>query len=228
MRILIINPNSSQEMADQILQSAVAFTEDRYELACMPTPGTPDFIETYEDMDRAGPGMMKLLKENENDFDGFIVGCHYDPHLDTMKEMTAKPVVGIGQASMVMATMLGHRFSIVTTDDHSIPIHEALVQKYHLDGQLASVRAPSNEVSDLSEEEQFYTTSLEAVQQDMAEVIVLGCAGLSGLDLRLQNRLGVPVLDGVICALFMVEGWIKYGVSTSKIRRYHPYYPEKS
>ena len=56
----------------------------------------------------------------------------------------------------------------------------------------------------------------------MAEVIVLGCAGMTGLDKRLQEKLKVPVLDGVVCALIIVMGLLKYGVSTSKIRRYNP------
>lgn len=54
----------------------------------------------------------------------------------------------------------------------------------------------------------------------MAEVIVLGCAGMAGLDKRLQERLGAPVLDGVICALIIATGLAKYGVGTSKVRRY--------
>ena len=63
-----------------------------------------------------------------------------------------------------------------------------------------------------------------AVEEDMAEVIVLGCAGMAGLDKRIQEALGVPVLDGVICALIIAEGLVRYGVSTSKIRRYNPEY----
>lgn len=56
----------------------------------------------------------------------------------------------------------------------------------------------------------------------MAEVLVLGCAGMAGLDKPLQEKLGVPVLDGIVCALIIAAGLVKYGVSTSKIRRYNP------
>ena len=59
-----------------------------------------------------------------------------------------------------------------------------------------------------------------AVDEDMAEVIVLGCAGMTGLDKRLESELGVPVLDGVVCALIIASGLVKYQTSTSKIRRY--------
>jgi allantoin racemase len=71
-------------------------------------------------------------------------------------------------------------------------------------------------------EERFFRTGRAAIDEDGAEVIVLGCAGLAGLDKRLQARLGVPVLDGVVCALIMASGMARYGVATSKAGRYDP------
>jgi allantoin racemase len=71
-------------------------------------------------------------------------------------------------------------------------------------------------------EEKYFRSAQAAIRQDGAEVIVLGCAGLAGLDKRLQQRLNVPVLDGVVCALIIASGLSRYGVSTSKARRYNP------
>ena len=221
MRILIINPNSSPKMCSAIQKTAEDFVQERYDVACMPTPEAPDFIETYEDIHRAGPGMMRLVHEHASSCDAFIVACHYDPSLDAIKEITEKPVVGMGEASMITASMLGHRFSIITTDTHSIPIHEERARKYHLYDVLASVRAPEKGAHDPSEEEMVYRISKLAIEEDMAEVIVLGCAGMAGLDKHLQSRLGVPVLDGIVCALFLTEGFVRYRVSTSRVRRYH-------
>jgi allantoin racemase len=222
MKILIINPNSDERMTEAMLKSAKHFADEDFEVACMSTPAAPKFIETYEDQIKAAPGMVKLLKNNEEEFDAFIIACHCDPNLDMMKEITKKPVVGIGEASMKIASMLGHRFSVVSTDKHSIPNKEALIRKYHLQDLAASVRAPSNEMKELTDEEKYFTAARLAVEEDMAEVIVLGCAGMTGLDKRLQKELCVPVLDGVICALIIAAGLVKYGVSTSKIRRYNP------
>jgi len=144
--------------------------------------------------------------------------------LDVVKEITKKPVVGIGEASMKLASMLGHRFSVVSTARHSIPNKEALVRKYHLQDMLASVKAPADDMVGCGDEEKTMQAARAAVEEDMAEVIVLGCAGMAGLDKRIQEALGVPVLDGVICALIIAEGLVRYGVSTSKIRRYNPEY----
>ena len=211
MKILIINPNSDQQMGKAIQESAENFVRDRFEVVCENTPGAPAFIETYEDMSKAATGMINLAKENESKYDAFVIGCHYDPNLDVMKEILKKPVVGIGEASIKIASMLGHRFSILTTDDHSIPIHEELVRKYNLYEVLASVRAPGREAEKYSEAEKYLIMARLAIEKDRAEVIVLGCAGLTGLDRRLRQELNVPVLDGVVCALFIAAGLAEIG-----------------
>lgn len=125
---------------------------------------------------------------------------------------------------MKMASMLGHRFSVVSTDQRSAPNKEALICSYHLENALASVRYPAAEPSnrvDQSDEELYREVARAAVEEDGAEVIVLGCAGMTGLDKKLQSALGVPVLDGVVCALIVATGLVRYQVGTSKIRRYH-------
>jgi allantoin racemase len=222
MRILIINPNSDPAMTRVIEEAARAFAAGRFEVVCRPTPGAPAFIETYEDEARAAPGMAAMLRDFQDAFDAFVVACHSDPNLDLMKEIGRKPVVGIGEASMKIATMLGHRFSVVATDAHSVPNKEALADSYGLAGRLASVRAPDESTRGHSDEERFYQAAKAAVDVDGAEVIVMGCAGLAGLDKRFQERLGVPVLDGVVCALIIASGLAHYGVAVSKARRYNP------
>jgi allantoin racemase len=222
MKILIINPNSDSEITESIQQTAVRFANKEYEVSCKSTPRAPKFIETNEDEIKAAPGMIQLVRKNENIFDAFIVACHADTNLDTLKEITEKPVLGIGEASMKIASMLGHRFSVVSATKHSIPIKEVLVRKYHLQDVLSSVRAPDKDLNGYNEREKYLQLAKSAIQDDMAEVIVLGCAGMTGLDKWLQEKLKVPVLDGIICALIIAVGLLKYGVSTSKIRRYNP------
>jgi allantoin racemase len=222
MKILIINPNSSPEMTEKIKETALDFAAGAFEVDCLPTPGAPDYIETYEDQLKAAPGMIRLVRENEKACDAFIVACHCDPNLDAIKEITTRLVVGIGEASMKIASMLGHNFSVVTDTIHSIPNKEALARKYHLQDAMASARAPERNSGGSSFEERIFRAAEAAVKEDHAEVLVLGCAGMTGLDKKLQQQLGVPVLDGVVCALIISWGLLRYGVSTSKSRRYNP------
>jgi allantoin racemase len=217
MRILLINPNSDEAMTRAIQRSAEQYAGDAFEALTVSTPGAPAFIDTYQDQLAAAPGMAALVRQLEAEADAFVVACHCDPNLDALKEMTARPVVGIGEASMKIATMLGHGFSVVSTSRRSVPGKQALVRKYHLEGLLRSVRAPVEDASDCDNDELFLELARAAVEQDMAEVIVLGCAGLTGMDKKIQQTLGIPVLDGVVCSLIIATGLARYGVSTSKI-----------
>jgi allantoin racemase len=224
MKILIINPNNDPEITRTIQKTADNFADGEFETHCISATGAPGYIETNEDIIKAAPGMIKLIRENEDKYDAFIIACHCDPNLDVMKEITGKPVVGIGEASMKIASMLGHSFSVISSTNHSIPNKEALVRKYSLQETLASVKAPADNLTESSDEEKYLHTARSAIEEDNAEVIVLGCAGMTGLDKLLQEKLGVPILDGVICALILASGFSKYGISTSKRRRYNVKY----
>jgi allantoin racemase len=75
-----------------------------------------------------------------------------------------------------------------------------------------------------SEEEKYLQVAKKAIDEDMAEVIVLGCAGMAGMAETIQHKLGVPVLDGVVCGLIIASGLVKSNISTSKVRKFNPYY----
>jgi allantoin racemase len=170
-KILIINPNSDLEMTKAIQETADHFAKGKFEALCQHTPGAPKFIETREDEVLAAPGMIKLVRENNDKYDAYIIACHCDPNMDVIKEITDKPVVGIGEASMRIASMLGHRFSIIQTTKESVPLKDALVRKYQLQDSLASVRAPRDISPGCSDEEKYMTAARAAIAEDRADVI---------------------------------------------------------
>ena len=220
MKILIINPNSSVEMSAAIQNVAEIYANGDFEVKTVPTPNAPEYIDYYIDQAIAAPGMMQIVKENEAEYDAFIVACHCDPNLDLLKQITDKPVVGIGEASMKLATMLGHSFSVVSAGKHSIPNKRALIHKYGLDNDCASVRGPKDDFDDPTVEGPYLNAAQIAMEEDLAEVIVLGCAGFAGMSEKMSAELSVPVLDGVVSALIIATGLVKAGYTTSKIRRY--------
>jgi len=220
MKILIINPNSSEDFTAAIQNMADIYANGEFEVKAVSTPGAPQYIDYYTDQALCAPGMMQLVRENEAEYDAFIVACHCDPNLDLLKQITTKPVVGIGEASMKLASMLGHSFSVVSAGKHSIPNKRALISKYGLDSSCASVRGPKDDFDDPTVEGPYLNAAQVAMEEDLAEVIVLGCAGFAGMDKRMAEKLGVPVLDGIVCALIVATGLVKAGYTTSKIRRY--------
>jgi allantoin racemase len=224
MRILIINPNSDPEMTAAIQESAETFAGSDFEVVTQPTPGAPRFLESYEDEVRSGPGMLEVLRENEEAFDAFVIACHSDSNIGAAREVTSKPVIGIGEASMKLASFLGHNFAVVTTHRHSIPGKLLQIRACHLQDLMVSIRAPREGEEGWTDADLFMELSRRAIEEDMAEVIVLGCAGLSGMDRKIQDALKVPVLDGVVCGLILATGFARYGVGTSKVLGYDPEY----
>jgi allantoin racemase len=135
------------------------------------------------------------------------------------------PVIGIGEAAFHLASMLGHRFSVVTTLSRSIAAIENNLSKYGLAGRCGRVRASELPVLSLDDPSsdaaaQIGTEIELAKQEDRAEVIVLGCAGMADLAARLSERHGLPVIDGVASAVKLGEAFGALGLKTSKIGAY--------
>lgn len=221
MKIVIINPNSSDDMTADIDSAAKEFAKERMEILTLKTENAPIFIDSFEDKALAASGMLQLVRQYEQEADAFLVACHCDPNLDLLREIADKPVIGIGEASMKLATMLGHSFCVLSTDIHSVPAKEDLVEKYHLSHQLHSVRVHDNSYE--TEIDKYIAAGKEALASG-AEVLVLGCAGLCAIAAKMEEVLKVPVLDGVVCGLMIAEGFVNAGYSTSKLRFYNGIY----
>jgi len=226
LRILIVNPNTSKSFTDQVQSIADKYASaDTDVLAVTPKSG-PRSIESIYDELLSSHGTLSVLLEKQDQFDGFMIACFSDhPVIYAMREITEKPVLGIAEASMYMACMIGHNFSVVTTNDAWRPLIWDAVNHYGLQKRCASVRTTGMAVLDLEDDKiQSYNLinneARKAVHEDGAEVICLGCAGMSGLDKRLAEDIGIPVIDGVVAALKFLEDLGQYGVNTSKIRAY--------
>lgn len=209
MKILMINPNSSLEMTRFIADTAKVYAKNRISIDCICVENAPAFISSYADQVKTGALMLDIIKTSEKDYDGFIIACHLDPSLDALKECTSKPVIGIGEASMHMAVLMGRCFSIIGSSSKTSLIKRRLVEKYALEKFLVSIRTPDGESSQ-SQEEKLIEAAKKAVDIDHAEIVVLGCAGFSGIDKKIEAVVNVPVLDGVVCAIIQMEGILQY------------------
>ena len=103
-----------------------------------------------------------------------------------------------------------------------IPQKEDLVKKYGLENRCASIRATGLGVvaNDKEKREKLIQEGETAVKEDRAEVLILGCAGMAGMDKEIEKAIGVPVIDGVVSALLIMESLIRYGALTSKVGKY--------
>jgi len=183
----------------------------------------PPGIESYRDAAIAERYLLEKFTDNwEKEYDGFIIACHSDIGVDLFRELTNKPVIGIGEASLLFALPLGHKFSILSLKRKKITQKEDLVRKYGLESKCASIRVTGlGVVANYQEKkEKLVQEGIKAVKEDKAEVLILGCAGMAGLDKEIEKVVGVPVIDGVVSALLIIESLVRYGVNTSKVGKY--------
>jgi allantoin racemase len=225
IRIKAINPNTTLEMTENIGRQVRRYTSDDVEVEAVSPEKGPISIESYYDDFLAVPGVLEEILSADDDVDAFINACWGDPGIDACREVTEKPVVGIAEASMYAANMLGANFSVATILPRARDFIEERIRTTGLWGQCASVRCTELTVVETEEtrnaaEEALYDAAVTAIEEDGAEAICLGCAGMGGLDEPLEARLPVPVIDSVAAAGVITEGMVRLGKTTSKIMTY--------
>jgi allantoin racemase len=228
MRILVVNPNTTVSMTAKIGAAArSAASPGTAILAVNPQTG-PASIEGYVDEAYSVPGLLAEIRKGEADgVAGHVIACFDDTGLEAARSLAAAPVVGIGEAAFHMASLVAGRFSAITTLSRAIPAIEHNLMKYGLASRCARVRAAEVPVLALEDPasgaEDRISQEIEAAKrEDRAEAIVLGCAGMADLAARLSQRHGLPVVDGVACAVRLIESLAVLGLKTSKIGGYAP------
>ena len=226
MRILIVNPNSTAAMTEKIGRAGRAVAAAGTEIIVVNPPDGPVSIEGYYDEAFSVPGLLaEIAKGDVSGVSAHIIACFDDTGLEAARCISPAPVIGIGEAAFHLASMLGHRFSVVTTLSRSIAAIENNLLKYGLAGRCAKVRACEVPVLSLDDPASDAAARIGAEielakQEDRAEAIVLGCAGMADLAARLSQRHGLPVLDGVASAVKLAEAFGALGLKTSKIGAY--------
>ncbi len=229
MRLLILNPNTTASMTRTIAEVARADAALDVRIdALEPTRG-PASVEGRFDEAISAYWTLEAALPVADQYDGLIVAC-YGPHpvIGALREVLTQPVVGIMEASILHALPLGERFSIVTTSARWEPLLREGVRVLGVEDRCASVRSSGLAVLDLERlpadqvRERLCAAAYEAIEQDGAEIICLGCAGMAGLDEAIRRATGVPVIDGVRAAVAMVSGLVRMGARTSKRALYRP------
>jgi allantoin racemase len=211
-------------MTEDIRRSAESSKSVETEMVYVNPPEGPESIETYLDETLSALGVLRLIAAERDRFDAFIIACGDDPGLLGAREITDKPVVPIGLAPMLLAPLLGRRFSILGTWCGDKTRSEDKVARYGLSSLLSSVIPSGEDVLCSHRSHESLLARLEAmgrkaIEEDGAEVLIMTCAGLAGLHLRLQQTLQVPVLEGISCAIKLAELMIDLRLKTS---RTHP------
>ena len=229
MKLHIINPNTSTQLTEMIRRSAEQAKSAGTELLCTQLDHGPFYANCAYDNIAVSYEMAKIIIRDEEmgGYDAYVVASFADPGLDAVRELTEKPVVGIAEAAIHFAAFLGYKFTIINSMPRLEKIFMEKVRSVGAEDRLASIRLPLHQVSDFLEgsvaaREMLIATARSAIEEDGAEVIILGGGMLAGYSDFLTGEVGVPVLDGVKCAVKLAESMAALGLKTSKIKSFAP------
>jgi Asp/Glu/hydantoin racemase len=213
MKLLLINPNITEAMTDSMAAEARRFASSGTDIVAVTAAFGTEYVENRAEAAIASHAVLDALAKHAAGCDAAIVSAFGDPGLAAAREFADIPVVGIEEAAILAAWMLGRRYSIVCLTPCLRTWYIECAQEHGLAGRLASVRALDAPIGDITQAKQQFRDRLlalcmHAIEEDEAEVIIFGGGPIAGLAREIRDDIPVPTLDGVSCAVRMAEALV--------------------
>jgi len=211
MTLYVINPNSSQSVTDGLKDAIDPLVSFGHPIRCLTLAEGPAGIETQAHIDGVIEPTLRLAR-SLTDATGFVIACFSDPGVTRLRQETSRPVLGIREAALSDALTLGERFGIIAIRPASIPRHLAAVSSMGLSERIAGDRALDLSVKDLADEkralDRLISTARQLRDEDGADVLILGCAGMAQYRSRVEAATGIPTIDPTQSAVALTLGRI--------------------
>lgn len=223
MRILVINPNTSEAMTAEITAAARAAAAPGTEVIGLTAPYGVDGVDTqFESLLSAVAVMDLVVTWDGPPVDAVVLAGFGEHGREGVQELVDVPVLDIAECSAQVAMLLGRRYGVVTTLARSAAAIEDRLLLAGLSARCSGVRATGMTTAQTDADPDAAAAAVVeqarlAVTEDGAEVICLGCSGMAGITARVAEALGVPVVDGVAATVRMAEVLVGLGLRTSKI-----------
>ena len=222
-RIIVINPNSSQDCTDGIDAALDPLRLDGGpDIECLTLTEGPPGVETQCHADGVIAPMRKLVENTDNRASAFVIACFSDPGLHAVRETTAKPVLGIAESAMLTACTLGDRFGVIAILAASVARHRRFIRGLGLESRFAGEVPVGLGVTDLADETMTLDRMIDCGRrlrdEDGAGVLIMGCAGMARYRKRLEDDTDLPVVDPTQAAVTMAIGAVRLGLRTAAQR----------
>jgi Asp/Glu/hydantoin racemase len=212
VRILLLNPNMTEAVTERLAAAAAAVAAAGTDIMPVTAGRGFPYISNRAEAQVAGAIVLEMLAEKAGTYDAAIIAAFGDPGLFGARELFDVPVIGMSEAAMLTACMLGKRFGIVTFASRLAPWYEECVEAHGLSHRCSGIHClaePFSSLADVQEEKEAALAGLanEAVAAG-ADVVILAGAPLAGLAPRVADRIPVPVVDQAQAALKQAEALV--------------------
>ena len=205
-KVVMINPNSTKYITRQLAQAASESVGSDLEVEVLTNHQGPAAIQSDQDVVDSVSSMLETLRKHSAD--AYVVGCFSDPGLALARQELSSPVFGIAESSIWAALRISSSVGIIAGQDAAIPRHQRYWEQLGATENIVGEIACGRGVLDL-ESEEAYQDVLAAgsrLREAQAEVLVLGCAGMTQMADRLADDLGIPVVEPCRAALQRAAG----------------------
>ncbi|MGE9364402.1 aspartate/glutamate racemase family protein [Isoptericola nanjingensis] len=214
MQLLVVNPNISETVTDLIAAEARRVASPGTDIVVRTAASGVAYIETPLEAVLAGPAVAEVLAADGRAADAVVVAAFGDPGLPGLKELLDVPVVGITEAALATASLLGARFSIIAISERITAWYRDCVERHGLAGRLASIRSLRDPLRGIGTVQEDFGPELvrlanDVVSRDGADVVILAGAPLAGLARAVADRIPVPVVDGVSAGVAQAEALVR-------------------
>ncbi len=214
--LIVINPNASQTVTDGIKLALDPLRGFGTPIRCLTLSEGPPGIEDQRQADLTIAPMLRLAAA-QKDAAGYVIACFGDPGLHALRDQTVLPVVGIQEAAVMTALTLGQRFGVIAILPASIPRHLRAFGAMGVLDRLAGDRALGLSVADLADPDKsldaMITTGKRLRDEDGANVLIMGCAGMAQYRQTLEAETGLPVVEPCQAAAALALGQIALTLS---------------
>jgi allantoin racemase len=220
-RLALINPNTSEQHTVEMAGAAAAVLGEDTEIKALTAPRGPSSIETAAEEVIAAAEVLGLV-DAHRDADAYLIACFSDPALEAARELTAAPVVGIGEAAYRAVLMLARRFAVITTLARGVPDIEDGMDRLGVRHGCVGVIPLGIPVAEQGAEfdatnEAIVAAAQCAVEELGAEALVLACGGMAQVEAVVRERVGVPATNGVAFGAALAHALWRTGLRTSQV-----------
>ncbi|NKB50729.1 MAG: Asp/Glu racemase [Rhizobiaceae bacterium] len=209
--LFIINPNCLTAVTDAIDSAVEPLRQFGAPIRCLTLAEGPPGIESQLQADLTIAPMVDLALA-QNNAAGFVIACFGDPGLHALRDATSLPVVGIQEAAVSSALTLGQKFGVISILPASIPRHMRSFGAMGVLDRLAGDRALGLGVAELASPDKSLQAMIETGKwlrdDDGANVLIMGCAGMAQYREPLEAATGLPVVEPCQAAAAMALGHI--------------------
>lgn len=237
MRVLWINPMGTAAFDQALGEELERVKRPGTEVEVRSLAEGPTRLAYHAYEAEVVPPMLRMIAGAEREgFDAVAIGCFYDTGLRPAREVAQRIAVAAPcESSLHVAGTLGNTFSILGVTRKTIPEMHDNVVRYGFRDRLASFRVLGMGLDEFHVDPALTARRLTedaraAVDQDRAEVLVLGCTIQYGFHTVLQAEVGVPVIDPAVATLKYAEllgELAAFGWTTSKVGGYGSPPPEE-